>query len=249
MFHFVLYLENIWIVGDSIIHWAAHYLLPWGEAALNLHLPHRVTWKGLRGAHLWDLPLFIFESLSRNHCGTCPWPCRHAPTFVVLHVGTNDLISIDLVCFKHMLVDMVAQCRSLLPYSTLIWSDILPRHWYQGARSQSSVELKRKTVNKTARAIVLAGGGKVIKHANINWASRSLFRDDYLHLDILGQFLFTNNLREALHFFYRFPGALVYQAESTGINLRWGKFASRQINLPQDKFVWPLVFLFAYKQK
>ena len=143
-------------------------------------------------------------------------------------------------------------CRSLLPYSTLIWSDILPRHWYQGARSQSSVELKRKTVNKTARAIVLAGGCKVFKHANINWASRSLFRDNYLHLDTLGQFLFTNNLREALHFFYRFPEA---QVQVLTYMYRWGKFTSRQIHLPQDKFVWPLFvcfgffFLFAYKQK
>jgi len=211
-FSFLIIVDIIWIVGDSIVHWAAHYLLPWGEAALNLHLDSRVSWKGLRGGHLTDLSLYLYDSLVRNHCGSCDWPCVHAPSFVVIHMGTNDLTTLDTMGFKFTLEDVIAECQFLLPHSIIVWSDILPRHFYKGAWSQPSMERKRKNVNRTARAIVLSNGGKVIRHDNIQWYLRSLFRSDLLHLDVFGHHLFTENLGAALKFFSRYPLEQIYRA-------------------------------------
>ena len=180
-----------------MIHWAAHYLLPWGEAAINLQLDMRVTWKGLHGGHLADLPLFIFEALDRHHCGACSWPCWHPPTYVVMHMGENDLITLDKLGFKHLLSSVISECRRLLPFSVIVWSDILPRQHYIGAKCQSAIESKRKAVNKTAHALMYAVGGKVIKHAI---------------LEVCGQFQFTESLQGALLFFRRFPGASTYEA-------------------------------------
>lgn len=206
-------IDNVWILGDSLIHWAAHYLLPWGEAALNLHLNSRVTWKGLRGGHLTDLPLYLYDSLVNRHCGACDWPCiRHAPSFVVIHMGTNDLTTLSTLGFKFTLAEILAECQFLLPHSVIVWSDILPRHFYRGAWSQSSMEVKRKAVNSTARAMVLASGGKVIRHDNIQWYTRCLFRSDLVHLDVLGQHFFTDNLGAALRYFSRYPLEQIYRA-------------------------------------
>ena len=74
VFFIVLMLDNLRIVDDSLIHWAVHYLLPWGETALNLHLPkRRVTWKGFPGRHLSDVPFIIQQSINRYN-GTWNWP-------------------------------------------------------------------------------------------------------------------------------------------------------------------------------
>lgn len=208
---------KVWIVGDSIVFWAAHYLVEQGEHALNLRLPVTVTWKGLRGAHLSAIPSIIYQALVRHHAGSeCAWPCSHAPRHVVLHVGTNDVLSLDLIQFKLECERVLAECRRLLPFAVIVWSDILPRHWYEGACSQSAVDKKRKSMNKTARSIVWGYGGVVIKHANFNWACRSLFREDFVHLDIFGQFLLTNNLRKGLQHFLRDQTAYVYRAGNLG---------------------------------
>ena len=214
------YIGHIWMVGDSMIYWAASYLVKRGESAMNLGLPHHtVTWKGLRGGHLADMPDFIYKSLRRHYdTSACTWPCNHVPAMIVIHVGTNDLLTLDLVQFRHRCRHVVAECIKLMPHSVMVWSDILPRHWYDGAHSQCSVDLKRKSMNKTARAIILANGGKVIKHANFHWETRSLFREDHLHLDLFGQFLFANNLRKALIFFHRNPEAWSYRASNLGIS-------------------------------
>ncbi len=144
--------------------------------------------------------------------GAWQGPCWHAPRFVVLHMGTNDLISRDKVQLKHLLQCVISECKRLLPYSVIIWSDILPRHFYVGAWSQSSIESKRKSVNKTAHALVWANGGKVIKHRNFHWSNQGLFRDDFVHLSVYGQFLFTGNLQNALHFFNRYTSEQTFEA-------------------------------------
>ena len=205
----VLIIDNLWIVGDSLIHWVAHYLLPWGETAINLHLPkRRVTWKGFRGGHLSDVPFIIQQSINRYN-GTWNW---HAPVVVILHMGGNDLTQLDIVRFKRTLELVVYECRRMLPNTFLIWSDILPRFSYRGACSQKAIERKRKDLNKMARALILAHEGRVIKHPTFLWNSRNLFSADGVHLGRLGQKLFTGNLRKGLHFFRKNPEALVYPA-------------------------------------
>ncbi|XP_072021493.1 uncharacterized protein [Amphiura filiformis] len=200
--------DIIWIVGDSLIYWAAQYLLPWGESALNLHLRNRrVTWKGYRGGHLADVPAIITESMSRLGGS-------HVPAVVIIHMGTNDLVGLDLLAFKHLLESVIAECKRLLPNTIFMWSGIIPRHFYKGARSQKGIDEKRKEVNKIAKRILARSEGRVIRHDNFRWDMSYLFRDDDVHLDILGQDQFTGNLRRALHFFLRHPEELEYHPVS-----------------------------------
>ena len=91
-----------------------------------------------------------------------------------------------------------------------VWSDIVARHHYKGVRSQKGVELKHKSINKTACCLFLANEGRVIRHDNIHWSDVSLLRGDNVHLKNCGNCIFTNNLRRALHLFRRYPEELVY---------------------------------------
>ena len=203
---FIIYIEAIWIVGDSMVYWAARFLLPGGERWLNLHLSNfTVTWKGERGAHLTSVPDVLAES-SQNYIDR-GW---YAPRVVVIHMGGNDLQSLDIIQFKNLLEELLLQCKQILPHTFFIWSDILPRHHYQGARSQKGMDIKRKSLNKTARQLFLANEGRVIRHGNIHWSNICLFREDSIHLSDLGNQMFTNNLMEALNLFRNNPDVLVY---------------------------------------
>ena len=176
---------------------------------MNMHLPHRrVTWKGYRGGRLADVPGRIFESISN------PFGTRQAPCAAILHVGTNDLINLDLIQFKVLMQAVISECARLLPDTIFIWSDILPRFFYKGARSQKAIEVKRKEVNRMGRKLISGMDiGRVVRHTNISWDS-PFFRDDGVHLNETGQQVFTTNLREALHFFWSNPDVFQFQPSS-----------------------------------
>ena len=152
------------------------------------------------------LTVNIFDSLFR-YGGTCQW---RVPRVVIIHMGTNDLIDLDIVQFKWLIEAVLLRCRQMLPDTIFIWSDILPRAFYQGARSQKGIDQKRKHVNKAAVGLFARIEGRVIKHSNMHWYDQCLFRDDDVHLDVWGQHIFTTNLRRALFFFLRNPDELVF---------------------------------------
>ncbi len=75
---------------------------------------------------------------------------KRPPAIVLIHVGTNDLIKIDEYGLRQQVSVLLRDLEWQFPESVLIWSDILPRVHYKGARSQSAVERKRRTINQHA---------------------------------------------------------------------------------------------------
>lgn len=128
-----------------------------------------------------------------------------APRFMVIHLGSNDLVTPGLTGKK--LVEEIKcsflRYNALIPQTTLVWSSILPRLYWHGVPGKlgGKINKKRVKVNKRILKFVLDLGGLVINHHNISARNVCLFRFDGTHLSDMGNDIFLNNIRAAFHIF------------------------------------------------
>ena len=179
---------RVWIVGDSIVHWAA--LLARDRREGNLGLPVRITWRGKRGLHLSGLRDYVMSF-------------RHAvdsPTHVVIHAGSNDLGRLIKRHFYYEVAQSVYYISTVAPNVKVLWSDILPRVSYDTHPDslQHIPDRIRRAVNKYARSIVRRVKGQSVKHPQFTHENRSLYYTDGVHLSDKGTSIFLNNLRNLL---------------------------------------------------
>ena len=165
---------GVWIVGDSLIRWA--------QRPLGVDIP--VLWRGRSGARLRDIWSLI-ESIPAN---------ASPPKIIIVHLGTNDLLHIDVFSIRQSIAIFMDEVRSRFPSSVLVWSDILPRVFYFGARSQKAVERQRKAINRWARVYSQRVGCQVLHHPQFVWSDLALYRHDGVHLSATGNDIFCNNL-------------------------------------------------------
>ena len=139
--------HSIWIVGDSLTHWARVYAERLG--CLDLGLQAMISWWGKRG-----LNLRACSHLLRNIAHQQP----AAPSLLLVHIGSND---VDMVTKKHdmeLIMNLINMVHSLFPQTTLtcIWSDIIPRVQYaevsKWGQSKVLVDKTRRAANKYARS-------------------------------------------------------------------------------------------------
>ena len=106
----------------------------------DLDIPFHVSWLGKSGAGLCDLDALL-EGVSGP-----------TPSIIIVHIGTNDLVDVDEFSIRQRIALSMQRCIKCFPHTTVIWSDILPRLFYFGARSQLSLERKRCALNRWARS-------------------------------------------------------------------------------------------------
>ena len=164
--------HSVWVVGDSIVRWASQ----------DLNLPNLVRWNGRGGAQLKDL----HGLLSGFHATS--------PALIILHLGTNDLVSHDLFTLRQLITSALGICRQRFPQAIVVWSDILPRMFYFGATSQKAIENVRKAANRWAKAQCKKLGARVLQHPQFIWSDASLYRFDGVHLSPKGIAIFRANL-------------------------------------------------------
>ncbi len=165
---------GVWIVGDSLIRWA--------QRRLDTFIP--VLWRGRGGARLAD-----WESLLAAMPANAP-----PPAVLILHLGTNDLMAIDVFSIRQSIDVFMGDIRARFPDTILVWSDILPRVFYFGARSQKSMEKQRRAINRWARTCSQRWGCHVLHHSQFAWSELSLYRFDGVHLSPADNNVFCNNL-------------------------------------------------------
>lgn len=194
--------ERIWIVGSSIIYWAARCaLIREGGPGLNLE-PADLVWKGTRGMRWAELQPRIDGLLE-----TCI-----RPTTLIVHLGGNDLVDCSCLCFVRMVQDTLLTLRAALPDVMLVWSDILTRQFYKGARCQKAMDNKRKEINRKCRGLFIRAGGRAIRHPLIQWKQNDLFRNDGVHLSDAGNAIFLDTMQQAIETFIS-SGAVSYPPE------------------------------------
>ena len=194
---------QVWLVGDSHIHWAAHQALTRDEMQLGLErYGYEVVWKGRRGAKLADAIPLLQDFLTH--------PASGLPCIIVFHLGCNDLVATSKKQLHNLVKDLLAFCAQYLPHTTLVWSFILPQFSYSYVDWQSGMVQKLREVNRNARNLFYRVGGKAIAHVDIDRFNRGLYRDDMLHLSTLGLNVFINSLRGAMEYFQQFPAAIAF---------------------------------------
>ncbi len=170
----------VWIIGDSIIRWAAG----------SFDLPCQVIWKGKSGARMSDLDTLL-QSINYGS----------SPAVIIFHIGTNDLVNVDEFCMRQRITVFMQKCISQFPYTRVVWSDILPRIFYFGAKSQPAVEKKRKAVNRWAKRQCHELGALCLHHPQFTWSEAALYRFDGVHQSDLGTKLFRGNLQSCVRSF------------------------------------------------
>ena len=59
---------------------------------------------------------------------------------------------------------------------TIIWSDMLPRHYWHNAKSARNIDSARKDVNRKVKQYLKTQGGLVLKNRSIPFTEKRLFR-------------------------------------------------------------------------
>ena len=196
--------DEVWIVGDSIIRWSAHHILVKGpdDPEFNLGLSMcNIAWKGFSGLRLSQF-IERFNSIQMR--------CKDHPSVLVIHLGTNDLVSTPIQNIQWTIQQCLDFVYSRFPGILVVFSEVLPRVHYPGAISHDKVEKARKTLNRRVRSLLGRVGGHVIRHPSIKRESTHLFRHDGVHLSVEGLGLFLKDLQEGLRYFLLYPHLFSY---------------------------------------
>ncbi|XP_072854614.2 uncharacterized protein LOC140706831 [Pogona vitticeps] len=178
---------NVLIVGHSYIYWAARYAAAshWGSD-LGLGAQASITWRGMRGMRWIQL-----GRLTAFGCSP--------PDILVIHLGGNDLPQVP---GKALILDILRdleRLHALYPRMRIVWSTIIPRLHWRGAKNMDRVNNARRLVNKeVCRGVSKSGLGSVIGHRRILTSNLGYFREDGVHLSEAGLDILLDDLRGGL---------------------------------------------------
>lgn len=157
-----------------------------------------IWWQGKSGLKVKDVIAFLRTLLKyENH-----------PNILILHVGGNDIGQIPLKQLRDKMLTLVKDVSELLPNTTLVWSQILPRLVWRNEISHSSLEKSRIRLNSMIATMVLRMGGKYIRYPEIRYQDVGLFSDD-VHFSHIGNDIFLYRLQQALQNFMMTDTCLV----------------------------------------
>lgn len=121
------------------------------------------------------------------------------PDLIVIHLGENDLVrSTGLSLLKSMKGDLgwILRCW---PRAHIVWSALLPRRVWRGARKPGAIDKARKEVNREVAEFCAGRGISRLCHDLIVFEVPALFRADGVHLSFLGNEIFLSDLYDAVH--------------------------------------------------
>ena len=185
-------------MGDSHIRRAAEF----ARQNMGYNLGMRDTeiwWKGTGGAVLGDLEELIMHFLIR----------QNPPDILLVHLGTNDLHSGNSLDMFALFGEALDEAISLLPNTTVIFSELLDRPFFHGFNDQVAMRLRFYECNRALHRQAVRHLARSIKHRNIKGDRQHLFHRDYLHLSGEGYQQLVYNFAQAVQFFLANPMAFV----------------------------------------
>ena len=138
-------------MGSSIFHLAASSAnnRPGGKHLALRDKNVQIPWFGVRGMKWEQFDSMLYSKLGANA----------APNYLVMHFGSNDLGIVPGLELFNRIICSFLRCKLLLPDSTIIYSDILPRLYWHSAKSASKIDAMRKDVNRKVKNFLKAEGG------------------------------------------------------------------------------------------
>lgn len=168
---------RIWIVGHSIVHWAADRARQSGLGdGLGLPQHVQVSWISRRGMRWREfLPLIKRRVLLLG-----------PPSAIVVQLGENDMVSFPCYTLRTVILQDLRELAAMVPNTKLIWSQLLQRRIWWGSPCPASTEKVRKRINSAVGKLVVSLGGCVIPHPRISFKEEVLYRADGVHLSTSG---------------------------------------------------------------
>lgn len=122
------------------------------------------------------------------------------PHFLLIHVGANDIGDLRLADLRNYLKNIVTAISDIMPNTTIIWSQMLPRLRWRYSVNNKAMEQGRYRVNNAIASYIVRKGGLYIKYPEIT-VSSNLFSNDGVHLSNAGNSILLNRIQGGLYEF------------------------------------------------
>ncbi|XP_071980183.1 uncharacterized protein [Engystomops pustulosus] len=179
---------TVWILGHSFIYWAEQRAMvrPGGRSLGFFDAD--VRWRGIRGLR-WMQALPEVVDISRYSA---------SPSILVLHLGGNDLCSVRFGELVPLIQSDLERFSSFFSRFVLVWSEIIPRAIWEGARDGAGIERSRRLLNTKVSRFVRERGGVVVRHRELEGDNRGLLLPDGVHLTDIGMDIFLSGLQDGI---------------------------------------------------
>ncbi|XP_071979829.1 uncharacterized protein [Engystomops pustulosus] len=179
---------NVWILGHSHVYWAEQRaMIRPGGRSMGFYNAD-VRWRGIRGLR-WLQALPELVDISRY---------AEAPSILVLHLGGNDLCFVHLGELIALIQSDLERFSSFFSRFILVWSEILPRAVWEGARDVAAIKRGRRLLNTRVSRFVTERGGVVVRHRELEGDNRGLLLPDGVHLSDIGLDIFLSDLQDGI---------------------------------------------------
>lgn len=125
-------------------------------------------------------------------------PLSQCPVILVLHAGGNDLCSVRMGELLTLMQADVNRFFCFVPELVLMWSEIVPRLVWRGARDMSAVDGSQRNVTARMARFVRNRGGVVVRHRQLEGDLAGLIRPDGKHLTEIGLDIFLSGLQDGI---------------------------------------------------
>ncbi|KAM4021087.1 uncharacterized protein ACNLHF_001246 [Anomaloglossus baeobatrachus] len=179
---------SVWVLGHSYVYWAGQRaeVRPGGKSLGFVNA--EVNWRGIRGL-TWSQVLPEVVNISRTAVG---------PVVLVLHAGGNDLCSIQMTELLTLMRADIDKFSAFFSQVLIVWSEIVPRVVWRGARDWAGMERTRRTINHCISRFVHFKGGVIVRHRQLEGTNARLMRPDGVHLNDIGLDIFLSGLQDGI---------------------------------------------------
>ncbi|CAJ0929866.1 unnamed protein product [Ranitomeya imitator] len=109
-----------------------------------------------------------------------------SPTVVVIHAGGNDLASFPLAELLTLIRADLDKLPGFFPVMRLVWSELIPRLVWRGARELSAMERSRRSLNQRISRFIRFKNGVVVRHHRLEGDNSGFLLPDGVHLNDAG---------------------------------------------------------------
>ncbi|CAH2325117.1 Hypothetical predicted protein [Pelobates cultripes] len=182
--------RRVWVIGQSYIYWAQQRaeVHPGGLQLGLSPAVAEVRWFGSRGMR-WKHLLPEMVRLARLF---------GVPDVLLIHLGGSALGTIPVWDLGTMILEDLAELWLKFPGLCIVWSEVLSRNYWSGARDPRALERSRIKLNKRVSKFVKRMGGVTVRHRMFEQNAAKYFKSDGVRLTEEGLDLFNLALQGAL---------------------------------------------------
>ncbi|KAM3926878.1 uncharacterized protein RB166_009715 [Leptodactylus fuscus] len=179
---------SVFILGHSYVYWAALRAesRPGGSSLGFQHL--QVAWRGVRGLR-WSQILPAAVDISWQVVG---------PVILAIHAGGNDLCFVRMPELLAVMHSDLERLPGFFPHLMVVWSEMVPRARWHGARDAETAERSRRAINSHMARFVRSRGGVVVRHRQLEGNNSGLLRSDGVHLNDIGLDIFLSGIQDGI---------------------------------------------------